>query len=165
MFKLVVLSVLLAVAAAKPSYTHGAFAIPAAVSHQSRVDVISKPVVAAYAAAPVVAAAPALAYSAVPAAVSHQSRVDVISKPAVLSTYAAAPLVAQTYVKSAPYVAAAPALAYSSLPAAVSHQSRVDVINPSYVSAYAAAPVLSHTAPLVSAYSSPYTYGYKNLAW
>lgn len=100
MFKLVVLSALLAVVAAKPGFLHApavayaapAVAVPAAVSHQYRTDVISKPIVATYAAAPVVHAAPALAYAApavaLPAAVSHQSRVDVYSKP-VFAAYAA----------------------------------------------------------------------------
>lgn len=103
MFKLVVLSALLAVVAAKPGYLHAPVAyaapvaVPAAVSHQYRTDVISKPVVAAYHAAPVAYAAPAVAYAApavaYPAAVSHQSRVDVYSKP-VIASYAAPAVVA-----------------------------------------------------------------------
>lgn len=110
MFKLVVLSALFAAVAAKPSgiapvaYAAPAVAIPAAVSSQYRTDVISKPIVATYAAAPAVAyaapapavayaaPAPAVAYAApavaVPAAVSHQSRVDVYSKP-LITTYSA----------------------------------------------------------------------------
>ncbi|KAL3275638.1 hypothetical protein HHI36_020391 [Cryptolaemus montrouzieri] len=54
--KLVVLMVILGVAVARPGYLHGsvlgyaappAIAIPTAVSHQSRVDVYSKPIVVA----------------------------------------------------------------------------------------------------------------------
>lgn len=79
MFKLVVLlSAVAAVAFAAPKPGFLA-AVPAAVSHQYRTDVISRPLVAAYAAAPVVA---------VPAAVSHQSRVDVI-RPVATTVYAA----------------------------------------------------------------------------
>ncbi|RZC36478.1 hypothetical protein BDFB_011047 [Asbolus verrucosus] len=104
MLKLVVLSVLVVSIAAKPSGLVGAHlgysavaapavAVPAAVSHQFRTDVISKPFVTTYAAAPVlqkavVAASPAV-YAApvvqkavvaapvsVSAAITHQSRVD-----------------------------------------------------------------------------------------
>ncbi|XP_018322808.1 larval/pupal cuticle protein H1C-like [Agrilus planipennis] len=109
MFKLVVLSVFLAVAAARPGFLHGevavaapAVSIPSAVSHQSRTDIISSPVVATYAApvhaAPAVAveayAAPAhFAYAApapiaLPSAVSSQYRYDVHNKPLV-AAYAA----------------------------------------------------------------------------
>ncbi|KAG6442256.1 cuticle protein 16.5 [Manduca sexta] len=79
---------------------------PAAVSHQSRVDVINSPAVVAHAvAAPVVAhaavAAPVVAHAALAApavavapaaAVSHQSRVDVRTSPAIVAHVAAAPL-------------------------------------------------------------------------
>lgn len=90
MLKLVVLSALVSVALAAPKPSLLApYAVPAAVSHQYRTDVIGGPVVAGYAAAalPAVAAyaAPAVA---VPAAVSHQSRVDVI-RPVAATVYAA----------------------------------------------------------------------------
>lgn len=111
MFKLVVLSALVALAVAKPSgivapltYSTAAIAaVPAAVSHQYRTDVISKPLIATtYAAAPVVAApvvqktllAAPLSYSA---GWSTQSRVD-YHHPTV---YAAAAPVA--YAAAAPY--------------------------------------------------------------
>lgn len=101
MFKLVVLSALVAVAAAKPSgfglayssiYTPVA-AVPSAISHTYRSDVISKPIVA-YAHAPalyagaIVQKAVVAAPLAVPAAVSHTYRSDIISKP-VIAAYAA----------------------------------------------------------------------------
>lgn len=87
MSKLVVLLALFALSAAAPKPgLVASYAVPAAVSHQYRTDVIGGPVVAAYAAAPVVAAAPAAV--AVPAAVSHQSRVDVI-RPVAATLYAA----------------------------------------------------------------------------
>ncbi|CAH1964066.1 unnamed protein product [Acanthoscelides obtectus] len=83
MFKLVVLSALLAIACAKPSgvahlaYTAPAVvAAPAAVSHTYRSDVISEPVVAAYS-APVVAhhahyaAAPVVTAHAAPIVTAH----------------------------------------------------------------------------------------------
>ncbi|CAH0729682.1 unnamed protein product, partial [Brenthis ino] len=68
---------------------------PSAVSHQSRVDVVSSPAIVSHhaIAAPVVShavAAPVLTHAIAPAAVSHQSRVDVRSNPAI--TIAAAPL-------------------------------------------------------------------------
>lgn len=137
MYKLVVLSALFAVAFAAPkpghlaaaaplAYAAPAVALPAAVSHQSRVDVYSKPVVTAYAAAPAVAAysapavaaysAPAIAaYSApavaLPAAVSHQSRVDYVSKPLVAAY--AAPAAYAAYAAPAAYAAAPAPLAYA----------------------------------------------------
>lgn len=186
MFKLVVLSALLAIAAAKPSFYHDAVAVPAAVSHQSRVDVYSKPLVTAYS-APLVATAPVLASPkvvALPAAVSHQSRVDVIdSHPVVSTKLVAAPEI--SYV--APSVSyAAPALTYSA-PTAVSHQSRVDVINKAVVagpvyasryvapvvsSAYALPAAVSHQArvdyvhkPVYAAYSAPLALGYNTYGW
>lgn len=70
MFKLVVLSVVLAVVAAAPTpgFLHAApvavaapLAIPAAVSHTSRIDIHSKPIIATY-------AAPLVAHHAVVAA-------------------------------------------------------------------------------------------------
>ncbi|XP_044270048.1 cuticle protein 63-like [Tribolium madens] len=56
MFKLVVLSVVLAVAASAPApgYLHGGYALPAATSYSSRIDVHSKPLITTYA-EPVVA--------------------------------------------------------------------------------------------------------------
>ncbi|KAI8426351.1 hypothetical protein MSG28_005204 [Choristoneura fumiferana] len=73
-------------ALATPVYAHA----PSAVSHQSRVDVVSSPAVVSHAvhAAPVLAHAvhtPVVAHAIAPAAVSHQSRVDVHSSPAVVS--------------------------------------------------------------------------------
>ncbi|KAJ3661821.1 hypothetical protein Zmor_006203 [Zophobas morio] len=87
MFKLVVLSALVAIVAAKPGGLLGYSAI----------------------AAPAVVAAPAVA---IPAAVSHQYRTDVISKP-VVATYAAAPIVQKTVVAAAPAVYAAAPVAYA----------------------------------------------------
>ncbi|XP_047026783.1 cuticle protein 16.5-like [Helicoverpa zea] len=157
-------------------------AAPAAVSHQSRVDVRSSPaVVRSVVAAPVLAHAayssPLLAHSALahshylkkrslghlayaapvvahvaPSAVSHQSRVDVVSSPAVVS-HAVAPVVSHAY--AAPVVAhAAPVLAVA--PSAVSHQSRVDVrSSPAVVShAVHAAPVYAAAAYAAPAYSA-----------
>ncbi|CAB3251461.1 unnamed protein product [Arctia plantaginis] len=71
----------------------GHYAAPAAaVSHQSRVDVISRPAVVSHAVAPLVshAVAPVVSH-ALPAAVSHQSRVDVHSSPAIIAHSAIAP--------------------------------------------------------------------------
>lgn len=65
MIKFVVLSVLVAVVAAEPApgYLHAAplaysghYSIPTAVSHQSRVDYYSKPLITTYAAPAVIAA-------------------------------------------------------------------------------------------------------------
>ncbi|CAG9561152.1 unnamed protein product [Danaus chrysippus] len=146
---------------------------PAAVSHQSRVDVVSSPAIVSHAvAAPVVAhavAAPVVAHAIAPAAVSHQSRVDVRSSPAIIahaapvvSVHAAyAPLLGHSayglaghghYLKkrSLGHIAySAPIIA----PSAVSHQSRVDVVSsPAVVSHAVAAPVLAHAvaAPVVA---------------
>lgn len=171
MFKLVVLSVLFALSAASPSLVSTHAVLPAAVSHQSRTDIISEPVVAAYAApavvkaAPVVAAAYAAPALAIPAATSHTYRTDVISKPVVATYAAAAPVVAETIVKAAPAYAAyaapavsyaapavsyaAPAVAYAA-PAATSHTYRTDVINkPLIASTYA-----THALPYAYAYKS-----------
>lgn len=90
------------------SWTH---AVPAAVSHQSRVDVRTSPAVFSHAvAAPVVShavyAAPAAVYAA-PAvyaaapAVSHQSRVDVISSAAHVAPLAHSVAYASPYAHSA----------------------------------------------------------------
>ncbi|CAH1964068.1 unnamed protein product [Acanthoscelides obtectus] len=90
MFKLVVLSALLAVACAKPSgvalaYTAPAVvAAPAAVSHTFRSDVVSKPLVAAY-------SAPILAHTAYAAPLVTAHAAPVIAAPL---TYAAgAPII------------------------------------------------------------------------
>nr|XP_023023138.1 cuticle protein 38-like [Leptinotarsa decemlineata] len=137
MFKLVVLSALVAVAVAKPSgLAHSALAyssplvevVPGAVSHSYRSDVISKPVVAAYAAPAVVAAPVVQKVLAVPAAVSHSYRSDVISKP-VVAAYAA-PIVEKIVAPVA-------------VPAAVSHSFRSDVISKPLVAAYSAPAVVS----------------------
>ncbi|XP_052741934.1 testis-specific gene A8 protein-like [Bicyclus anynana] len=106
MNSLVVLLSVMALASAKPGfpfiidYAAPALALaPAAVSHQSRIDVKSTPAIVktdivAPAIAPVVTAP--IAYSAplavAPAAVSTQSRIDIKSSPGVISTYAAGPL-------------------------------------------------------------------------
>jgi hypothetical protein len=117
MFKLVVLSALVAIVAAKPGGLLGYSAI----------------------AAPAVVAAPAVA---VPAAVSHQYRTDVISKP-VVATYAVAPIVQKTVIAAAPAVVAAPV----AVSAAITHQSRVDfhptVVAAAPIAYGAHAPVLS----------------------
>lgn len=81
----------------KRSLAHVAYSAPivapSAVSHQSRVDVISSPAVVSHAvAAPVVAhavAAPVVALA--PSAVSHQSRVDVRTSPAVVTQSVVSP--------------------------------------------------------------------------
>lgn len=100
MFKLVVLSVLVAVACAAPApgLLHGghlAYAapalIPTAVSHQSRVDVHSSPVIT-YAAPAIVAApvvhAPVVHAPVLSAAVSHQARYDIHRNAAVIAPVA-----------------------------------------------------------------------------
>ncbi|KAG7296113.1 hypothetical protein JYU34_021209 [Plutella xylostella] len=159
---------------------HYAYAAPAAVSHQSRVDVVSSPAVAhvAYSAPHVAYAAPV--HYAAPAAVSHQSRVDVHSSPAVVA-YAAAPLhnayshgYYGHYLKKRS-LALAP-VAYAA-PSAVSHQSRVDVVSSPAVVAHAVAPVYHAAAPVyhvapaavshqsrVDVRSSPVHHGYAPLA-
>ncbi|CAG9864905.1 unnamed protein product [Phyllotreta striolata] len=97
MLKLVVLFAVVAVAVAKPSgwlhsapvvqsYSLPVVAVPSAVSHSYRKDVISKPVIAAYS-APAIVAAPVV-HKIVPAAVSYSHRSDVISKP-VVAAYSA----------------------------------------------------------------------------
>lgn len=135
------------------------YAVPAAVSHQSRVDVQTTPALVSHSvAAPVIAHAaytsPLLGHSTLdiaghghllkkrslatyaiaPTAVSQQSRVDVISSPTVVAHSIATPFVSQ--VVAAPVVAAAPA--------AVSHQSRVDVRSGPAVVTHAVAPFVSN---------------------
>lgn len=157
----------------KRSLGHYAYAAPAAVSHQSRVDVVSSPAVVSHAiSAPVLAhAAPVVAVA--PAAVSHQSRVDVRTSPAIVAHAAIAPVAhaAPVYSAYSPLVAAHGIDAYShgayshllkkrslahvvvpvvhSVPAAVSHQSRLDVISEPAV-------VSTHVSPAV--YSAPAVY-------
>ncbi|CAH1155450.1 unnamed protein product [Phaedon cochleariae] len=98
MFKLVVLSALVALAVAKPSgllhtsvvapaIAYSApIAVPAAVSHSYRSDVINRPIVAAYS-APILENVVAPVH--LPSAVSHSYRSDVVSSPVVASAYAA----------------------------------------------------------------------------
>ncbi|XP_050671930.1 cuticle protein 16.5-like [Leptidea sinapis] len=87
-----------------------AVAAPAAVSHQSRVDVRTSPAVVSHA-----VATPVLAHSvlAAPAAISHQSRVDVRTSPALV-----APVVAH-YAAPAPLHYAAPAPLHYAAPAPI----------------------------------------------
>lgn len=88
-------------------------AVPAAVSHQSRVDIRSSPAVVAaapvsYVAEPVVAravyAAPASTVYVGGAAVSHQSRVDLQSSPAVVTQQLVAPAVVEARSVYAPSI-------------------------------------------------------------
>lgn len=125
-----------------------AYTVPSAVSHQSRVDVRSSPVLATAVVEPL-AYAPATVYAA-PAskvyvggsAVSHQSRVDVQHTPAVVTEVHAPAVVAEPAVVEARAVYAPQAAVYAAPQAAVfaapqatvyaggsavSHQSRVDV--------------------------------------
>ncbi|XP_076266159.1 uncharacterized protein LOC143199909 [Rhynchophorus ferrugineus] len=160
MFKLVVLSALIAIAVAHPpAYYYEAapvavksVVVPAAVSSTYRQDVVSKPATVTYSAPAVVAApvakavvaepvavaAPVVAKTVVaPAAVSSTYRSDVVRKPATV-TYAAAPVVAKAVVAT-PVVAAPAAYAYSA-PAAY---------------AYPAPAAYSYSAPVAHAYSAP----------
>ncbi|KAL1498273.1 hypothetical protein ABEB36_009097 [Hypothenemus hampei] len=175
MFKLVVLSALVAVAIAKPSgliapVVTNTYVAPAAVSSTYREDVIHKPAAVAYAApapvvysapvvapAPVVAAAPVVAKTVVaPAAVSHTYREDVVSKPAAVAYAAPAVSYAAPAVSyAAPAVSyAAPAVSYAApvayaAPAAVSSSYRSDIISSPVVSAHA---VYAAAAPAVHAW-------------
>ncbi|CAH0547459.1 unnamed protein product [Brassicogethes aeneus] len=125
MFKLVVLSALVAFAVAKPGYlgghlgyslaplavqTHN-YAIPSAISSTYRKDIVSQPWVQTYA-APVVAAPIIEKTILAPAAVSSTYRKDIVSKP-IISTYAApayvsAPVVHKTIVSAPTYANSAP---------------------------------------------------------
>lgn len=100
MFKFVVLCALVAAAAAKPSgalayasyaaplqVAAPAVAVPAAVSHSYRTDVISKPIVATFAHQPAVVAAPIVERTAVVAAPAQV----VAPAPIVRSAVVAAP--------------------------------------------------------------------------
>lgn len=159
---------------AAPVITHSI--APAAVSHQSRVDVHTSPASVSHAyAAPVVAhaVAPVVAHAIAPAAVSHQSRVDVRTSPAVVAHAAIAPVAHAVVAAPLAHIAApihginsgyayaghghllkkrslghviAP-VAIAHAPAAVSHQSRVDVVSrPAIVTHTVTAPVLAHAA-------------------
>lgn len=155
MFKLVVLTALLAVASAKPSawpLAHLApvvHALPAAVSHQSRVDIHSTPIIAAaplhHAALPL--AAPWALGPHTPATVLSPWGVpldtaDVVAAKAL--HYQAHALAAHGphYIRKRSLLAAPLIVA----PSAVSHQSRVDVHSTPVISHYAA-PWVSHYAP------------------
>jgi hypothetical protein len=105
MFKLVVLSAVLALACAKPSgITHGAVpvtytasipAVSAAVSHQTRTDYISSPVVTSYAATPIVRTAEVVATAPV-------VKTTLTAGPAV-THYAAVPVTGTAYTKNVHY--------------------------------------------------------------
>nr|CAH7753688.1 unnamed protein product [Callosobruchus chinensis] len=126
MFKLVVLSALLAVACAKPSgvahlaYTAPAVvAAPSAVSHTYRSDVISEPVVAAYT-APVVAhrahyAAPVVTAHAAPIVAAHAApyAAHVVDAHHVAAPYAAHVVDAHHVAAPWGYAAAAPISLYT----------------------------------------------------
>ncbi|KAJ8713428.1 hypothetical protein PYW07_013798 [Mythimna separata] len=132
---------------------------PSAVSHQSRVDVISSPAVVSHAVAPVVShayAAPVVAVA--PAAVSHQSRVDVRTSPAVVShsvapVYAAASYAAPAYGYAAGAYAS-PAYGYSTYGAhaglALSHGH---LLKKRSLAHYAAVPVV-HAVPSAVSHQS-----------
>lgn len=125
MNSLVVLLSLAALAAAKPSglltgpaITYSApliAAVPAAVSHQSRLDIKSSPAIVSTAAVAPIAVRTALAQPTVfaapaavvaPAAVSSQSRLDIKSTPAVTSTLVSGAPLAYSAI-SAPITTAA----------------------------------------------------------
>lgn len=130
---------------------------PAAVSQQSRVDVISSPAFLTHSVAtPVVShfvEVPAVAVA--PAAVSHQSRVDVRSSPAVVA-HAIAPFavygahaVSHGHLLKKRSLAAVVTPVVHTVPSAVSHQSRVDVISkPGVVAHEVVSPVIAHAAPV-----------------
>ncbi|XP_050352100.1 cuticle protein 38-like [Nymphalis io] len=155
------------------------YAAPAAVSHQSRVDVrTSSPTVVA---APAVIAARTVVEPAVvapvqtvvsaPAAVSHQSRVDVRSSAPIVVAAGPAVIAAKTYgpaqavIATPTLVNVAPSATVYAGGSAVSHQSRVDVkTSPAVITeqvvepTYVASPVVE-VAPAVvdarSVYVSP----------
>ncbi|KAG5878040.1 hypothetical protein JTB14_014219 [Gonioctena quinquepunctata] len=175
MFKLVVLSALVAVAVAKPSglavvapaftsYTAPALGlVPGAVSHSYRSDVISKPVVTSYAAPAVVAAAPVLekvwAPVAAPAAVSHSYRSDLLQlQSAKYRSDSSANLLWLPFpslVASAPILEKVEPVAAVAAPAAVSQSYRSDIISEPVVSVgseVAASPVVETVvAPIAPA--------------
>ncbi|XP_017775465.1 PREDICTED: pupal cuticle protein C1B-like [Nicrophorus vespilloides] len=137
MFKFIVLSAFLAIANA--GVLHSAYSIPTAVSHQSRTDIVSKPVVA-----PVVAAYTAPVVNTVAAAPVDYTSSIAYTAP-VVKTVAAAPVA---------YTAAA------AIPTAVSHQSRTDFVNKPVFAAYSAPVVAAaYTAPIANAaYAAPVAY-------
>lgn len=100
MFKLVVLSAVLAVAAARPGLLHSGLVVPAAVSHSSRVDV--------HAPAVAIHSAPVIAHEVAAPVITHE--------------------IATPFVHSAPLVHSSP-LVHSAViaPVATSHSSRVDI--------------------------------------
>ncbi|XP_013172695.1 PREDICTED: cuticle protein LPCP-23-like [Papilio xuthus] len=132
------------IAYAAPVITHAApviAAVPAAVSHQSRVDVRTSPAIVTAHTVPVLAihgayAAPLLGHSAVGFGHGHQ-----LKKRSLGHIAYAAPFVAH----ATPVIATAPA--------SVSHQSRVDVVSsPAVVSHTITAPAVAHAvvAPVVA---------------
>ncbi|CAB3251478.1 unnamed protein product [Arctia plantaginis] len=108
--------------------------VPAAVSHQSRLDIKSSPAVTTtVVAAPTLLAAPAITTAAfAPAAVSSQSRIDIKSSPAITST-----------VVSTPVTYSAPALAFSS-------PLLSDAIAPAVMKTGYIAPAISKSAAIAS---------------
>lgn len=79
MFKLAVVFAVFSVVLAAPGFLHEPYAYPAAVSHTSRVDVYSKPLITKYV-APSVIGSPligghvgSLGYASAPAAYSHST--------------------------------------------------------------------------------------------
>ncbi|KPJ16831.1 hypothetical protein RR48_13687 [Papilio machaon] len=171
------------VAYAAPVITHAApviAAVPAAVSHQSRVDVRTSPAIvtahSAYATpllghsalgfghghllkkrslGHVAYAAPVVAHTApviatAPAAVSQHSRVDVVSSPAVVSHTITAPAVAHTFV--------APVVARAAYAPVVAHAiAPAAVSHQSRVDVRTRPAVVSHSvvaAPILGAHSS-----------
>ncbi|XP_026486905.1 cuticle protein 16.5-like [Vanessa tameamea] len=157
MNSLVVLLSLMALASAKPSglksgiVSYAAPAVivaPAAVSHQSRVDIKSSPAIVATQSEPLTRA--------------------VIAEPAIVAAPAfAAPIAyASPAAFAAPATFAAPAAYAAPLvgaPAAISSQSRVDIkSSPAIIDTFAAAPVfntlggvpLAYSAPLAATYAS-----------
>lgn len=166
MFKLVVLSVLVAIAAAKPSYSHGYSAIvepaiahtaiisgPAAVSSSFRKQVINEPILSVHASPAVVATEEIVAVPLIkeavepvkiPAAVSSTYRKDIISKP-IVATYAA-PIVKE--------VVAAPLVREVIAPVAVhdaaSHTFRKDIISKPIISTYATSDLVASGPAVVA---------------
>ncbi|KAL4707730.1 hypothetical protein ACJJTC_014911 [Scirpophaga incertulas] len=121
---------------------HSVVAAPAAVSHQSRVDVRTSPAVVSHAVhAPVLAhavhAAPVLAHAA--PVLGHSAyglagHGHLLKKRSLSHIAYHAPIVA---------------------PSAVSHQSRVDVISSPAVVSHAVAPVVAHAAPVPTLWLRP----------
>ncbi|XP_046968475.1 cuticle protein 16.5-like [Vanessa cardui] len=147
---LVVLLSLMALASAKPgelksgivSYAAPAVLVaPAAISHQSRVDVKSSPAIVATQSEPLTRAA--------------------IAEPAIIAAPAfAAPIAyASPAALAVPAAFAAPAAYTAPLvgaPAAVSSQSRVDIkSSPAIIDTFAAAPVFNSISGIPIAYSAP----------